>query len=256
MISLFKSFLVFLFKLYAKRRYDSFFEKLSNPKIAQLKLRHDLEKKYTESERHQHTQIPFDELTIHDYNQLVSVGEIEEVVTDSIICFEETSGSSGIKKRIPYTKALLNSFSSMFILWAYDILKGVRFNSYKFYFSISPQFSDSSNGLEDDSEYLGSLSFILKPFIVDLKGAKGIKDSDEFLMKLALRLVSERDLEIISIWSPTFLLSLMDYIQSHKDEFLSHLKKGSFKDLDFKACELSALTSKDLLKLVLKAHRP
>ncbi len=247
MINLFKSCIVFLFKLYAKRRYQAFREDLKHPKVTQLRVRHELEKKYLKSARYNYTQIPFGELKIHSYNDLLEVGAIEDVCSDKILFFEETSGSSGIKKKIPYTKALLKSFSDMFILWAYDIVANQSFKSYKFYFSISPQFSASGSGLEDDSDYLGPiLSKVLSPFVVVLKGASRLYDSDEFLMKLGLRLVSQRDLEIISIWSPTFLLSLIHFIHEHEEEFKTHLKIGSYKGLNFKSCELEGLSPRSL----------
>ena len=36
--------------------------------------------------------------------------------------YETTSGSTGAKKQIPYTKSLLSSFQNMFLLWAHDLL--------------------------------------------------------------------------------------------------------------------------------------
>ncbi len=247
MIKLLSTFVIFGFKLFAKRRYDAFIRDLKDPEGTQLKLKAQLKKKYLKSERYNHTQIDFEALETHNYNELIAVTSIEDVCSDKIVCYEETSGSSGIKKKIPYTRELLNSFSSMFILWAYDILKGVRFESYQFYFSISPQFTDSSNGLEDDSEYLGPfLSFFISPFIVQLKGAKSIRNSDEFLMKLALTLVSNRKLEVISIWSPTFLLSLLDFIKENEADFMKVLALGEYEDLKFKAYRLESVSTNDL----------
>lgn len=247
MINLIKKVMAFGFLLFTKRHHTRFLKSLKNPKEAQLRLKKDLETEYLKSGRYKKNPIPFKDLMVQDYNEVVDGYYLEEVCPSPIMTTVTTSGSSGVKKVIPYSKGLLNSFRSMFLLWAHDILKYCTFNSFKFYFAISPQFSDTGDGLEDDSEYLGEgLSFLLKPFFVQLDGVKKIKDSDEFLMSLGLRLVSERDLEIISIWSPTFLLSLIDYIQRNESSFLSHLSKGVYKNITFKAINLSSTSSEEL----------
>ncbi len=249
MISLIHKIIASIFLLYSKVSYRRFYRRLKNPKKSQLKLKTKLKKAYLRSQRYQHNQTPFKQLEVKDYNDLIAEMPIEHSVSQTIICFVETSGSSGIKKRIPYTRALLSSFSTMFVLWAHDILKQVPFNSYKFYFSVTPQFGENSHDptLKDDSDYLGPLlSFFLRPFIVSVKEVKTIQDTESFLMTLALTLVSERRLEIISIWSPTYLISLINFIEENKGEFLDHLGKGEYKGRTFKPCTLKSIGPKEL----------
>jgi hypothetical protein len=255
MTNIYKTIIVGLFKLFFRHIYCGFKTELSDPKKAQLKLRKELKNMYLQSSRYEKTKVAFENLEVKTYNELIDICPVEELVAQKIRCFEETSGSSGIRKRIPYTDKLLGSFSSMFCLWAYDILKNVPLKSYKFYFSISPHFIANENaaevggknGLEDDSDYLGPiLSKFISPFIIELRGAKGIRDSDEFLMGLALTLVSAKDLEIISIWSPTFLISLIEYIDGHKDEFKTHLHNGYYKGHHFEPRDISSF---DLVEL-------
>lgn len=247
MTNIYKTIIVGLFKLFVRHIYRAFKDNLSDPRTAQLKLRNELKVMYLHSSRYQKSKVPFEELDIKSYNELIEIWPIEDLVNQKIRCFEETSGSSGIRKRIPYTDKLLGSFSSMFCLWAFDILENIPLKSYKFYFSISPQFLNNDNGLKDDSEYLGPiLSKFISPFIIELRGAKGIRDSDEFLMGLALTLVSAKNLEIISIWSPTFLISLIEYIEEHKEELKKHLHNGYYKGHSFEPREISSF---DLVEL-------
>lgn len=126
--------------------------------------------------------------------------------------FETTSGSTGAKKQIPYTKSLLNAFQNMFLLWAHDLVfhSGLRLKSGKFFMSVSPKIGDESG---DDRKYLSPvLNFLLSPFLVSHPDNHHAKTGDDFLEKVATDLKKAHDLEIISVWSPTYLLSLLEKI--------------------------------------------
>lgn len=155
-----------------------------------------------------------------------------------VIFYEPTSGSSGPKKLIPYTWALKSAFSKMFSLWAWDLLNnGPRFNRGKFYFSVSPQFKDVGEGLEDDTDYLeGFFSWFLKPFFITPKKIKKIVDPLHFKKVLALHLLAEEDLEIISVWNPSTFTVLLDFIHENKVELILELEKGmtSYEGITFK----------------------
>ena len=136
---------------------------------------------------------------------------------EKIIFYEKTSGSRGAAKLIPYTKSLRRSFNQMFCVWAHDlIVNGPQFNTGKVYFCISPQFGSGETNiptLHDDSEYLDLwLRWLLAPFLVSAGAVNQFRDAAEFKEKLALALLSAENLEIISIWSPSFLRVILDYI--------------------------------------------
>lgn len=145
-----------------------------------------------------------------------------------VLFYEPTSGSSGAKKYIPYTLELKSAFSQMFSHWVSDLLKnGPSLKSGKFYFSVSPQFKDDEDGLQDDSDYIdGFFSWFLKPFFVTPKKIKRIKDPSHFKKALALHLLAEKDLEIISIWNPSTFTILLNYIEDNRLELLLDLEKG------------------------------
>tara|TARA_Y100000590_G_scaffold323369_1_gene366374 strand:+ start:98045 stop:99583 length:1539 start_codon:yes stop_codon:yes gene_type:complete len=145
-----------------------------------------------------------------------------------VIFYEPTSGSSGNKKLIPYTWALKSSFSKMFSLWARDLLvNGPKFKYGKLYFSVSPQFKDDNEGLEDDAEYLeGFFSWFLKSFFTTPKKIKRLKDPHGFKKVLALHLLAQKNLEIISVWNPSTFAVLLEFIDSNRKELLIDLEKG------------------------------
>ncbi|WP_233258345.1 GH3 auxin-responsive promoter family protein [[Phormidium] sp. ETS-05] len=151
---------------------------------------------------------------------------------EKIIFYEKTSGSRGAAKLIPYTKSLRRSFNQMFCVWAHDlIVNGPKFQTGKVYFCISPQFGTGETNLptlQDDSEYLDLwLRWLLAPFLVSA-GAVQFRDAAEFKEKLALALLSAENLEIISIWSPSFLRVILDYIAQR---FVAPLLQPSIQNL-------------------------
>ncbi len=132
------------------------------------------------------------------------------------VFFETTSGSTGAKKRIPYTPRLLRSFETMFLLWTHDLLShsGIKFKSGRIFASISPQIGDSAT---DDRRYLSrGTNLLLSPFLASDLGQQKAKSGEEFLLKIAQDLVRARDLEVISVWSPSYLISLLDFMETHK----------------------------------------
>ncbi|PIQ24717.1 GH3 auxin-responsive promoter [bacterium (Candidatus Blackallbacteria) CG17_big_fil_post_rev_8_21_14_2_50_48_46] len=145
--------------------------------------------------------------------------------------YEPTSGSSGAQKLIPYTPALIASFTQLFVLWAHDFLThGPALKGGRLYFSISPQFHETNEGLSDDSDYLsGPTAWLFRQFALVSPHIKKLKNPDDFFKVLALSLLAAEDLEIISIWSPSFLLSLLNFIQNHREMLLEAGQKTEHK---------------------------
>ncbi|MFN0180917.1 MAG: GH3 auxin-responsive promoter family protein [Gemmatimonadales bacterium] len=149
--------------------------------------------------------------------------------------YEPTSGSSGASKLIPYTDSLLEDFNELFLLWAGDLVRhGPRFTSGRMFFSMSPPCherawtaSGAPVGLEDDAQYLSPWTrrifggcFVFPP------GLKGIRDPFLFKLVLAAALVAEPHLEILSIWHPTYLIALLDFLRDHAGLLASSFAHG------------------------------
>ena len=155
----------------------------------------------------------------------------KSLTSEPILFYEKTSGSRGPAKWIPYTQSLRSSFNSMFCVWVHDLIEnGPRFETGKFYFCISPQLKDPkvsteiAGGLADDSEYLdGWLRAVLSLVLVAPPRLKHLQDPDEFKEQLSLELLCEHRLEAISIWSPSFLKVLLDYMEIHRELLIEKL---------------------------------
>jgi len=142
----------------------------------------------------------------------------KNILVNNVVHVETTSGSSGSAKSIPYTRDMINCFSNMFCIWAYNLLAyGFKPTTGKIFFSISP--SKSGIGFTDDREYLPHpLRLLLAPFLVLQNNA-----DLPFMDSLALQLLLESRLEVISVWSPSYLLAILSYIQDHKHRLMKLL---------------------------------
>lgn len=169
-------------------------------------------------------------IPIFEYQQLKSWIDVENKSTlttnEQILFFEPTSGSGGPKKSIPYTKSLLSSFNVMFRIWLADILIfGPRLKTGKIYISISPS---NHQELGDDSAYLtGWMRKLMTAFLVGAPSLRQLKDFHHFRTALAATLLSEEDLEVVSIWNPSYFLILLQFIQENRPILNDLLNRGS-----------------------------
>lgn len=162
-----------------------------------------------------------------------------ELVDERVLLYERTSGSSGNAKYIPYTPSLRRSFGRMFQVWAHDLLRrGPRLRTGLTYFSVSPAFPRETRtvrgtpvGLEDDSEYLGGwLKHLIRPFFAAPPDLKRITDPFAWKRALATALLEAPGLEIVSIWSPSFFLALLDFIDAQRELLASDLHGRGARD--------------------------
>ena len=154
------------------------------------------------------------------------------IVPDKVRFYEKTSGSSGPQKYIPYTNALRNSFTRMFLLWSHNLLLHVpRIAQGKLYFSVSPNFDSERTtgqgvpvGLADDADYLGGLwRAALSPFLHSDPSFGKINDPAVFIRSLALFLLRCEQLSAVSVWNPSFMLVLLQWLEANRASVLAEL---------------------------------
>ncbi|MCA2928629.1 MAG: GH3 auxin-responsive promoter family protein [Burkholderiales bacterium] len=223
----------FITKVMCYSEYSRFQRSLVRPEEAQSELLRKFIRDLACTEYGKHYGVCGDEdysafaskLPIHSYadmepwvtQQLVTQQSI--ITPHSIIHVEPTSGSSGSMKNIPYTQPLLRSFSNMLRVWVYDLLHHrLKLETGRIFISVSPP--TDKGGFTDDRAYLSglmrtifSLSLVMPPK----------SDAPNFLHNLALTLLREEKLEVISIWSPSYLLALLEYIFINRDTLVEGL---------------------------------
>lgn len=170
-------------------------------------------------------------LTVYeDYEPFIneiSDGKKNILTSEDVTLFEPTSGSSGGKKLIPYTKTLQKEFQRGIRPWLYDIYKNVKgVCDGMSYWSITPVTDGKSYtscgipiGFEEDTAYFGRLEQALMRRIFAVDGSvKFAGNMQDFYMQTALQLLKCKSLALISVWNPTFLSILCDHIRDNAPE--------------------------------------
>jgi hypothetical protein len=129
--------------------------------------------------------------------------------------FERTGGSSGAAKLIPYTTQGLDDFRKALLPWLVDAARnhGVRGRAY---LSLSPAtrpvetIGDVPVGLADGAYIGSSAAAVIQELTAVPLDVAGITDVSRWRAATLRHLASAADLELISCWSPTFLLRLLD----------------------------------------------
>ncbi len=245
-----------LIKLLSQSQYKRFLAALQFPEQAQQRVFRDITENLSQSQYGIALKIKknisyaiFKKFVpIISYDELIpwieqaKHGKENILTPHKINFFEKTSGSSAAAKYIPYNKLLLNSFNNMFRIWSYDLLSyGPKFKTGRFFMSISPALSNEKFtvgnipiGLEDDSHYLKNIwRELVKPFLVCPPHITDINNINEFRYLLAATLLAEEELEIISIWNPTYLLIIIDTINHNREDLIRDLSKGYIKEKDY-----------------------
>lgn len=154
-------------------------------------------------------------------------------------CLEPTSGSTQAAKLIPYTRDLQSEFGRAIAPWMFDLALSAPANlGGPAYWSITPAMTqpvssegDDANGtavgFEADSAYLGGwLGWLANLTLVDCNDLRHIQDVEDFRRRTLVRLLSEGDLRLISVWHPTFLTLLLDTLVASWGELVDDVSRG------------------------------
>ncbi len=165
----------------------------------------------------------------------MAAGEHDVLVTAPVIAFEETGGSSGGAKLVPYTEAALASFQRGLLPWLDDLYTRVPgLDHGRAYWSISPAARAPRQtaggvpiGLPSDAAYLGAaVATCLLATLCVPPAAAGINDIDRWRIFTLVHLLAAGDLTLISIWSPTFLQELLRHAQENASLLVRYLVEG------------------------------
>lgn len=152
-------------------------------------------------------------------------GRQRVLTSEPIRRFERTSGSTGGAKLIPITTTFLKQFQRTVNAWLNDLhgsYPGV--SQGRAYWSLSPLAKSAERtaggiaiGLEDDTEYLGRLErFVTRHALVRPVALDAAETARTFRRNTLAELLCAPDLALISVWSPTFLLGLLDELENQE----------------------------------------
>jgi hypothetical protein len=180
----------------------------------------------------------------------IARGEQGVLTEDRVKQFQPTSGSSSATKLIPWTATLGREFRRGISPWLVALyrrkpalLRGTA------YWSISPSGTAVQTrgrlpvGFDHDAEYLGFIGKNLFPLVSAAPpNLARCSDMSEFKTKTLVSLLADESLGLISIWSPTFLTTLLDDFLARRDEILSALGQSGLANARRRAGFLRSIT--------------
>jgi hypothetical protein len=149
------------------------------------------------------------------YLESIQEGQRDVLFAGRPTAYERTGGTSGAAKLIPYTREGLDDFRQALLPW---LAEAARNHSVKgrAYLSLSPAtrplelIGNVPVGLSDGA-YLGdSAAAVLNEVTAVPFEVAGITEVGRWRAETLRHLAAAADLELISCWSPTFLLRLLD----------------------------------------------
>ena len=164
----------------------------------------------------------------------IIAGEDRVLTAAPIVAFEETGGSTSGGKLIPYSEAGLHGFRAAVLPWLAELAarRPAAFAG-RAYVAISPAcrppraIGGIPVGLASDGGYLGAdLAASFAAVLAVSPAVARIADVDAWRMATLLALIRARDLSFISVWSPTFLISLVEAIGPHAERLIRALHDG------------------------------
>ena len=161
---------------------------------------------------------------IKEFVEKEKSGENNVLLSDKIKLFELTSGSTSDVKYIPYTEKFLKSYMNGVFSWIYNLYQNnKRLFLGSSYWSVSPILKREAVtsggirvGIEDDTSYFDKISaFFLNKLFTVPKEIKNTQNMEDFLLITAVFLLLSENLAMISVWSPSFLMILLDFIEKN-----------------------------------------
>jgi len=170
------------------------------------------------------------EVPVRDYTGFepaiaeIAAGAKGRLTEDPVLGFEETSGSSGNAKLIPFTPGLQREFERSLILWLHALknrrpacLEG------KAYWSLSPPARRRGHtsaglpvGFESDVAYFPEeTGAVLAETMAVTPDLARIENAELFWNETVRQLLACRALSLVSVWSPLFFLRLDEELRNH-----------------------------------------
>ena len=198
---------------------------------------------------------------IKEFVEKEKVGKSNVLLSDKIKLFELTSGSTSDVKYIPYTEKFLKSYMNGVFAWIYNLYQNnKRLFLGSSYWSVSPilkrEVVTSGGirvGIEDDTSYFDKISaFFLNKLFTVPKEIKNIQNMEDFLLITAVFLLLSEHLTMISVWSPSFLMILLDFIEKNHKVICQIVKS---EDLDAEFFADKNLENKKYFQIIKKKYR-
>jgi len=173
--------------------------------------------------------------------------EERRILEKGITQFIPTSGSTQKIKWIPYTKNFKSELWKATAPWLYDIYKRYpKIKNGTHFWSLSwlPEDMRHEYQTNDLDFFIGLEKVFLEQVMTMPKSAIKAPTLEDSMKEAILSLIDKK-VTLISIWSPTFLLELLNFLLLEKEYFLSMVDERS-KDILLRHNKLSPAFTKEL----------
>lgn len=157
-------------------------------------------------------------------------GEHGVLTVDRVTRLVPTSGSTGARKLIPFTAALQREYNAAISPWMLDLFRSdpALLNG-RAYWSITPPAVPTDPapsavpiGFAEDASYLGGVRQRLVAATLAVRSTVShTADPATFRRATLLALLRCRDLRLISVWHPSFLVLLLDDLATNWTELVA-----------------------------------
>lgn len=182
----------------------------------------------------------------------IAQGEQNVLTSERVELLEPTSGSTSAEKLIPYTAGLRKQFQAAIGAWIFDLYsQRPEVRRGRAYWSISPAFGPRRVtaggvpiGFDNDDAYFGRMERLLaRQVTVAPRGIASLQAGEAFRYVTLLHLLAAHDLSLISVWSPTFLTSLLDCLPAWWERLCDDLRQGAVNAPSADSAALPSLQS-------------
>ena len=168
-----------------------------------------------------------------DFAAAIGHGPEDRLLGEPVLLYEETGGSSGKGKLIPYTRRSLAGFEHAVQPWLHDLVQRYP-NLGRGYFAISPAARKRRStadgvpiGSPGDALYFGmELMEPVSAISLMPDQIAGVTDIGQWQRLSLLYLLRAADLTFLSVWSPTFVTVLLAELPRHAEALLRDLRDG------------------------------
>lgn len=171
-----------------------------------------------------------------DAIERIARGEARVLTAAPVRLLEPTSGSSGARKLIPYTRSLQADFARGISPWIADLfLHEPGLLTGRGYWSVSPVATPDERttaglpiGFEDDLAYLGrARGALARASLAVPPAVRLIDDVESFRYATRLALLRARDLTLVSVWHPSFLTLLVRDLERDALRLADDVERGT-----------------------------
>jgi len=181
--------------------------------------------------------------------------EWEDCKFSDVLFYQPTSGSTSKRKWIPYTKTFIQQLDRAIAPWLYDLYQAQPTIAHGVHYWSLSWLPDELRGKasNDDTEKLSwAKRIVFKTIMAVPSSVQLAKSSKASQFATLCWLTSRADLTFISIWSPTYLLSLLSLFERHRQEIANTLESGEWSifknELQQVECPRSSRAAKSMMQ--------